>query len=135
VEGGSGAEDVNDADAGGTEGGAEPKFAAETLELEVAGGGAEMGTLSTGAEGDGVVVGVSVGTGAEVATKEDGGGVGGTSETGWSDGVAMVGVSEIDELGIGAGVEVATLAVRVSMLTVLPASSTQTTTSGAVTVT
>jgi hypothetical protein len=51
------------------------------------------------------------------------------------NGVATVGVSETVALEIGDGVEIATLAVRVSMLTVLPASSTQTTTSGAVTVT
>jgi hypothetical protein len=82
-----------------------------------------------------VVVAASVGAGAGVAKKEDGSDDGRAGETDWGDGVAAAGVSETDGLEIAASVGPSTLAVRVSMLTVLPASSTQTITSGAVTVT
>jgi hypothetical protein len=134
VEEGSGAEGVDGADEGDAEGGAYLKPAGGTSEFEVAGGGVEIGALSTGTGGGGVVVGASVGAGSGVA-KEDGRGDGGAGETDWGDGVVAEGASETDGLEIGANVGPATLAVRVSMLTVLPVSSTQTITSGAVTVT
>lgn len=111
------------------------KPAGGTSELEVAGKGTEIGALSTDAGGGEVVVGASVGAGAGAAKKEDGSSDDRAGETDWSDGVAAAGVSETDGLEIGADVGPATLAVRVSMLTVLPVSSTQTITSGAVTVT
>jgi hypothetical protein len=132
---GSGAEAADGVDAGGAELCPYLKFAGGTSEFEAIGGGVERGALSRGAGGGAVVVDASVGAGAGGAKKEDGSGDGGAGDTDWGDGVATAGVSEIDGLEIGAGVEIATLAVRVSTLTVLPASSTQTTTSGAVTVT
>jgi hypothetical protein len=135
VEEGSGAEGADGADEGSAEGGAYLKPAGGKSKLEVAGGGAEVGALSTDAGGGGVVVGASVGAGAGVAKKEGGSGGGRAGETDWGDGVAAARVPEADGLEIGAGVGPATLAVRVSMLTVLPVSSTQTITSGAVTVT
>lgn len=135
MEEGSGAGGADGRDAGSAEGGAYLKPAGGTSEFEAAGGGAEIGAISTGAGGGGVVVGASVGADAGGARKEGGSGDGGAGGTDWGDGVATAGVSEIDGLEIGACVEPATLAVRVSMLTVLPASSTQTITSGAVTVT
>jgi hypothetical protein len=69
------------------------------------------------------------------AKKEDGIGDGSTRGTDWADGVTTSEESETDGVGTRAGVELGMLLVRVSMLTVLPWSSTQTTTSGAVTVT
>jgi hypothetical protein len=134
VEEGSGAEGVDGADAGGAEGGPYLKPAGGASEFEAAGGGAEIGVLSTGV-GGGVFVGASVGAGAGRAKKEDGSRDGGAGEIDRGDDVAPAGVSETGGLEIGVGVETATLAARVSMLTVLPAWSTQTTTSGAVTVT
>jgi hypothetical protein len=139
VEEGSGAEDVDGSDTGGVEGGPYLKSVGVTSEYEAVGRGAEIGALSKGAGGGRVVVGASVGAGAGAgaggAKKEDGSGDGRAGATDWDDGVATAGVSETVGLEIGDSVEIATLAVRVSMLTVLPASSTQTTTSGAVTVT
>lgn len=60
---------------------------------------------------------------------------GSTRESIREDGDAVVEYAEMDGAGTGAGVEAAMPAVRVSTLTVLPWSSTQTTTSGTVTVT
>ena len=135
MEEGSGAEGVDGTNAGGAEGGPYLKPAGGASELEVAGGGVEIGVLSTGVGGDGVFVGAAVGAGAGGAKEEDGSEDGGAGEIDWGDDVATAGVSETGGLEIGAGVEIATLPAHVSMLTVLPASSTQTTTSSAVTVT
>ena len=131
----SGAGGAGDLDAGGTEDGPYLGSAGVTSEFEVAGTGVEIGALSKGAREGRVVVGASVGAGAGGAKKEDESADGRAGTIGWDDGVATAGVSETVGLEIGDGVEIATLVVRVSMLTVLPASLTQTTTSGAVTVT
>jgi hypothetical protein len=135
VEEGSGAGGADGSDAGGAEGDPYLKLAGVTSEFEIVGRGVEIGALSKGVGGGSVVVGASVGAGAGGAEKEDGSGDGRAGAIDWDDGVATAGVSETVGLEIGDGVEVATLVVRVSMLTVLPASLTQTTTSGAVTVT
>ena len=135
MEEGSGAGGADGSDAGGAEGGPYLKSAGVTSEFEAVGRGVEIGALSKGVGGGRVVVGASVGAGAGGAKKEDGSEDGRAGATDWDDGVATTGVSETVGLEIGDGVEIATLAVRVSMLTVLPASLTQTTTSGAVTVT
>ena len=135
MEEGSGAGGVGGSDAGGVEGGPYLGSAGVMSEFEAVGTGVEIGALSKGAGEGRVVVGASVGAGAGGARKEDESGDGRAGATGWNDGVATAGVSETVGLEIGDGVEIATLVVSVSMLIVLPASLTQTTTSGAVTVT
>lgn len=132
---GFGAGGADGSDVGGAEGGPYLGSAGVTSEFEAVERGVEIGALSKGSGEGRVVVGASVGAGAGGAKKEGESGDGRDGATGWDDGVATAGVSETVGLEIGDGVEIAALVVRVSMLTVLPASLTQTTTSGAVTVT
>lgn len=82
------------------------------------GAGAEV--LSAGAGSGEVVASASVGADDGEAKKEDGIGDGSTGAEIWADGVPMAGVSETDGVGSGAGIEVETLGLRVSMLTVQP---------------
>ena len=118
-------------------GASEDVVAARALEgapVAAAGGaGAEVFSARTGPSG--VVVGGPVGADGGRAAKEARMVDGSTRESVWTDGEAAAEYAETDvaggERGVGAGMS----AVRVSMLTVLPRSSTQTTTSGTVTVT